>query len=169
MFRFFCSVVLWGGRGTANKYHWPMWGALAVFRPHWVCPCLRHVCFPRLHCSGSRLLYRERALSCLHFPGLSCSGSGFPVLRKEADSWACVLCLPRPSSSGSQELDECTLPGAVHLIPSAVPASVSLRQFGAPCVSSGELVSSCDPPGGCQPLRISGSLSLETGSLFAVW
>ena len=131
MFRFFCSVVLWGGRGTANKYHWPVWGALAVFRPHWVCPRLRHVCFPRLHCSGSRLLYRERALSCVHFPGLSRSGSGFPVLCKEADSWACVLCLPRPNSSGSQELDECTLPGAVRLIPSAVPASVSLRRFGA--------------------------------------
>ena len=26
-------------------------------------------------------------------------------------SWACVLCLPRLSSSGSQELDEHTLPG----------------------------------------------------------
>ena len=25
--------------------------------------------------------------------------------------WACVLCLPRPSSSGNQDLDECTLPG----------------------------------------------------------
>ena len=24
--------------------------------------------------------------------------------------WACVLCLPWPSSSGNQELDECTLP-----------------------------------------------------------
>ena len=64
--------MLWGGRGTANKYHWRVWGALAVFRPHWVCPHSRCVCFPRLHCSGSRLLYRERALSCMHFPGLSC-------------------------------------------------------------------------------------------------
>ena len=25
---------------------------------------------------------------------------------------------------------------------------------GVPCVSSGELISGCDPPGGCQPSRI---------------
>ena len=51
--------MLWVGRNTANKYHWHMWGVLAVSRPHWVCPCSRHVCFPSLHCSGSRLLYQE--------------------------------------------------------------------------------------------------------------
>ena len=32
-FRFACSVVLWGGKGAADKCHWPVWGALAVFRP----------------------------------------------------------------------------------------------------------------------------------------
>ena len=45
------------------------------------------------------------------------------------------------------------------LITSTVPAA----QFwvcsgstvsGVPCVSSGELISDCDPPGGCQPFRI---------------
>ena len=62
--------------------------------------------------------------------------------------WVCVLCdfsPPRP-----------------HL-------SFWEHWSGAPCVSSGELISGCDPPGGCQPSRISGSLWLETGSLFAVW
>ena len=61
--------------------------------------------------------------------------------------------------------------GAVHLIPSVVPASVSAdtRLVRAPCVCSQELASSCGPPGGCQPSRISGSLWLETGSLFEVW
>ena len=49
--------------------------------------------------------------------------------------WACVLCLPRPNSSGSQELDECTLPGAVRLISSWVPASVSGRASGVRLVS----------------------------------
>ena len=58
-FRFTCSVVLWGGRNAANKYHWPVWGVLAVSLPHWVCPRSRHVCFPSLHCLGSRLLCRE--------------------------------------------------------------------------------------------------------------
>ena len=66
----------------------------------------------RLHCSGSRLLYREQALSCVYFPGLSCSGSSFGVLHKGSDSvWPVFCAFPSPSSSGSQELDERTLPG----------------------------------------------------------
>ena len=40
LFRLTCSVVLWGGRDTANKYHWCVWGVLAVYGPHWVCPQL---------------------------------------------------------------------------------------------------------------------------------
>ena len=103
MFRFACSVALRGERGAADESHWRVWGALAVFRPHWVCPCSWHVCFPHLHCSGSRLLYRERALSCVRF-----QFSGSP--QKRGLCWACVLCLPR-SSSGRQELDGRTLPG----------------------------------------------------------
>ena len=76
---------------------------------------------PRLHCSGSRLLFREWALSCVHFPGPACSGSGFWVLHKSADSVGPGFCaFPGRSSSGSQELDVCTLPGCVCLIPSAV-------------------------------------------------
>ena len=66
-------------------------------------PRSQHMCFPRLHCSGSRLLYRERALSCVRF-----QFSGTPQRRRLG--CACVLCLPRPSSSGSQVLDERTLP-----------------------------------------------------------
>ena len=107
-------------------------------------PRSRRVCFPRLHCSGSRLLCGERALSRLHFPGLSRSGSGFPVPHKGL-GWACVLCLPVRATQAARS------------------------RLGARCVCSGELVSSCDPPDGCQTSRISGSLWLETGSLFAVW
>ena len=51
--------------------------------------------------------------------------SGTP--QKHGLAWACVLCLPCPSSSGSQELDERALPGAVRLLPSTVPASVTVR------------------------------------------
>ena len=58
LFRLTCSVVLQGGRKTANKYHWQVWGVLAVFGPHWVCPCSWGLCFSGLHCSGSRLLCR---------------------------------------------------------------------------------------------------------------
>ena len=41
LFRLTCSVVLWGGRNIANKYHWRVWGVLAVYGPHWVCPSSR--------------------------------------------------------------------------------------------------------------------------------
>ena len=44
--RFAGSVALRGGRGAADRCHWPVWGALAVFRPHWVCPRSRLVLFP---------------------------------------------------------------------------------------------------------------------------
>ena len=83
-------------------------------------PPLTGVCSPRLHCSGSRLLYMEWALHRLRFQFL-----GPP--QKCRLGWTCVLCLPHRSSSGSQELDRWTLPSAVCLLPSVVPASVSLR------------------------------------------
>ena len=162
LFRFACSVVLWTGRGTEDKYRWHVWGALAVFQPHWVCPHSQRVCFPRLHCSGSRLLYMEQALSCVRFQFL-----GTP--QKHRLGWACVLCLPRLSSSGSQELDERTLPKYGAPSPLRGPSLSFLSWLDAPCVCSGVLVSSPNPPGGCRPSRISGSLWLETGSLFAVW
>ena len=123
----------------------------------------RGMCFPRLHCSGSRLLYRERALSWVRF-----QFSGTPQKRRLG--WTCVLCLPRPSSSGHQELDGCPLPGCSAPSPLCCP-SLSFRVYllGSPCVCSGELVSSCDPPSRCQPSRVSGGIWLETGNLFAIW
>ena len=93
--------------------------------------------------------------------------SGTPQRRRLG--WAGVLCLPRLSSSGNQELDERPLPRCSGTSPLHGPSlSFQARRSGAPCVSSGELISGCDPPGGCQPSRVSGSLWLETGSLFAV-
>ena len=109
-FRLTCSVVLLGGRNTANKYHWHVWRVLAVFQMHWVCPGSLRVCFHGLHFSGSRLLCRNclrRALGCVHFPGLSRSGSGSQVLHKGADLIGPAFCaLPHPSSSGDQVLGE---------------------------------------------------------------
>ena len=116
-----------------------------------------YVCFPRLHCPGSRLLSRERALHCMHFPGLSHSDSGFWVFHKSTDLVGPVFyAFPRWSSSGSQELDEHALPGCGGPYPLCRP-SLSFRACwsGAPCVSSGEADFSCDPPGRCRPSRIS--------------
>ena len=95
LFRLTCLVVLWGGRGTANKYHWHVWGVLAVEGPHWVCHSPRRRVLP-----GSTLLRLQGALQghcpkwalCfIHFPGLSHSGP--QVLHKATDPeglW--VLC-----------------------------------------------------------------------------
>ena len=169
MCSFACSVVLWRGRGTEDKCHWRVWGALSVFWPHWVYPRSQNVFFPHLHCSGSRLLYREWALCCVYFPGLSCSGSGFWVLHKDADWVGPVFCaFPGRSNSGSQELDEHTLPGTGCLITSAVPASGFVLVQCAFCLFW-EADFCCAPAGRCQPSRISGRLWSETGSLFAVW
>ena len=114
-------------------------------------------------------------LSCLHCsiwsgPCVAC-GSSFWVFHKSTDSVGPAFCaFPRLSSSGSQELEERTLPGCDASYPLHCPSlSFRVRWCGAPCVCSWELVSSCDPPSRCQQSRISGSLWLETGSLFAVW
>ena len=69
---------------------------LTVIRPHWVCPCSQHVCFPCLHCSGSRFLCWELSEAG---PGLHAlprskllrfTYSGTP--QRHRLSWTCVLC-----------------------------------------------------------------------------
>ena len=143
--RLTCSVVLCGARNTANKCHWPVWGALAASRPHWVRPCLQPVCFPSLHCSGSRLLCRERVLGCVHWPGLRHSGSGSRVLHKGADLVVPVFCalpwseqLRQPGASWAHSPQVVSvsyhLPspsGSVSWVAVGMPVS------GVPCVSSG--------------------------------
>ena len=92
-FRLICSVVLCGGRNTANKYHWRV---LTVIQPYWVCPHSQCVCFLSLHCSGSRLLWQELSDAGPGFHALPRSKplrfrfSGTPQRRRL--DWACVLC-----------------------------------------------------------------------------
>ena len=62
LFRFICSVVLWGGSNTANKYCWHVWGVLTVGGPHWVCHSPRQHVLPRF--------------TLLRFPG--CSARALP-------------------------------------------------------------------------------------------
>ena len=92
-FRLTCSVTLWGGRDTANRYHWRV---LAVPQPHWTCPRSRHVCPPCPHCSGSRLLHWEPSVAG---PGLPAPPRSKPLRFRHSGSpqkrrlgWACVLC-----------------------------------------------------------------------------
>ena len=148
LFRFACSVVLRGGRGTADKYPWPVWGALAVFWPQWVFPC-SGVCAQTPGCS----IWSGPCIVC---------GSSFCVFHKSTDSVGPVFCaFPGWRSSGSQELDWRTLPRCSEPYPLRGP-SISFRVFApqsgaCACDCSQELASSCDPPGG------------QIGSLFAVW
>ena len=106
------------------------------------------VCFPHLHCSGSRLLCRE-------WPFVACSSSSL-VLHKSADSVGPAFCaFPAQAAQAARSLMgalslgvACLLPSrsqpqfppmpvrCVHLFPSAAPASVSARasRVRAPCV-----------------------------------
>ena len=91
-------------------------GSACSFSATLVCPRSQGVFFPNLHCSGFRLLCRERALDCVHFSGLSRSGSGSQVLHSGADSVGPAFCaipwlkqLRRPGASGDQVRGEHTL------------------------------------------------------------
>ena len=67
----------------------------------------------------------KQALGFVHFPGLSCSGSGSWVLHKGIDSVGHVFCaIPGSEQRRRQVLDECTVPGGLCiLITSLVPAA----------------------------------------------
>ena len=150
--------MLLGGRAAADKCHWPVWGTLTVFWPHCICP-------PSWMCAFPSTLLR---LPAAPRPCIACSSS-FSVFHKRAG----LHFVPSPAraAQAARSLMSTLSPSAAHLIPSRVPASVSAYagRVLAPCVCSQELASSCDPPGRCRSSRISGSLWLETGSLFAVW
>ena len=81
---------------------------LAVSWPPWVCPCSRRVCFPSLHCLGSRLLCWE--LSEAH-PGLYALPRSKPLRFRYSGSpqrlrlgWTCVL---SPSQVRAAQLTRC--------------------------------------------------------------
>ena len=120
---------------------------------------LAGVCFPRLHCSGSWLLYRERALRCLRFQFL-----GPPQKRRLG--WPAVCAFPARAAQADRNFMGALSP--VHAPSPLRRPSLSFlaRQSGACalCLFCGR-----DPPGRCRPSRISGSVWLETGSLCAVW
>ena len=106
-------------------------------------------------CSAGEL--PKAALGCVHFPGLSHSGSGSQVLHKGTDSVGSgFVPFPSPSSSGDQVLAERSHPqvgGGSYRLPhpsrSVFWVYNGCAFSGVPCVSSGELISGCDPPSRC--------------------
>ena len=106
----------------------------------------------------------KQALGCVHFPGLSRLGSGSQVLHKGTDSVRPVFCaLPRSKKlrqPGTWQVHYPRWSGASYHLPSRsrLVSWVCNRSAvsGVLCVSSGELISGCDPPGRCQSSRIPG-------------
>ena len=154
-----------GGRNTANKYHWHVWGMLAVYGPHWACPSSQwHVL------SGSTLFRLQvvlqgnclkQALGCVHYPGLSCSGSGSWVLHKGTDLVGHAFCVlsrfEQLRQPGTWRSHSPQVGSASYHLPIPSPSVSWVCSGGAisgvPCVSSGELISPR-----CQPSRIPGRL-----------
>ena len=119
LFRFACSVALRGGRSPADRCRWPVWGALTVFRPHWVCPHSLVCALP---------VYTAQAPGWGSGPCVAC-GSSFRVLHKSADSVAPAFCaFPAGEAQASRSLTGALSLDAARLLPSAVPASVSAHQ-----------------------------------------
>ena len=116
-FRFTCSVVL--REGGALQTDIAVCGEHSQCSGHTGFAPLMGMCSPRLHCSGSWLLYMELALRCVWFQ--------FWVFHKSADLVGPVFfAFPGRSSSGSQELDGLTLPGCSTPSPLRGP-SLSFR------------------------------------------
>ena len=81
---------------------------LAVSQPHWVFPSSWRVCFPCIHCLGSRLLCRELSEAD---PGLYAHPRSKPLRFRYSGSpqrrrlgWACVLC---PSQVRAAQVTRC--------------------------------------------------------------
>ena len=85
------------------------------------------------------------------------------TLQGHRPNWACILCL---SQVRAAQATRCLVSAlsqvgcASESPPLSQPLSFPVHRkstiSGVPCVSSGDLVSGCDPPGRCQPSRIPG-------------
>ena len=136
-----------------------------VSRPHWVCPRSWRVRFLCLHCLGSRLLCQELSEAS---PGLYALPRSkllrfryWGIPQRHRLGWACVLC---PFWVQAAQVTRC-LASAIavtyhlpHPCHSVFWVYNRCTFSGVPCVSSGELISACDPPGRCRPSRIPRSL-----------
>ena len=126
LFRLTCSVMLWRGRNTANKYHWRVWGVLAVSQPPWVYSHSWSVCYPILH------YYRLQVALQGAVPGLCVlprskllrfQFSGTP--QRRTLSWVCVL---QPSEVRAVQttrylVSTLSLGGVLCLITYPIPAA----------------------------------------------
>ena len=136
-----------------------VWATLALL-PFTACVLSRSTLFRfQVALQGNFL---KQALGCIHFPGLSCSGSCSQILHKGTDLVGPAFCalprskqLRRPGAwRAHSPLVRCILSPPWSELLGFPGALIS----GVACVSSGELISGCDPPDGCQPSRTPGRL-----------
>ena len=144
-------------------------GELTFSGPPWVCPTHGMCAVP---------VYTAQAPGC-SAGDLSKAGHGLHALPRSKLlrfrfsgtpqghrlGWACVLCPSQVRAARATKSLGSTLPqvcGASYHLPHPSPSVSQVRSrsaiSGASCVSSGELISGCDPPGGCQLSRIPGRL-----------
>ena len=101
-FRLTCSVVLWGGRDTANKYYWHVWGVLAVNGLHLGLPQ------PNVACTSQVLVIHVLKYST----------------KAQTQLGVHFVPFPDPSISDDQVLGVCIIPGGpCVLITYPVPAT----------------------------------------------
>ena len=137
--------------------------------------CLDHIGFAPAHGMCAFPVYTAQAPGC-SARELSKAGPGlhvlprskplrfrFWVLYKGTDLVGPVFCaLPRSEQLRQQMLGQCTLcrcSASYHLPGPSLTVSwvhSGSAASSVPYVSSGELISGCDPPGRCQPSRIPG-------------
>ena len=140
--------------------------------------CLSHTGFAPAHSMCAFPVYTAQAPGC-SAGELSKVGPGLRALsrskllrfrflgtpQRHRLSWACVLC---PSQVRAAQATRCLasalsqLSGVSYHLPGPRPLVFWVCSksaiSGVPCVSSGKLISDCDPPSGCQPSRIPGRL-----------
>ena len=140
--------------------------------------CMDHTGFAPAHGACAFLVYTAQAPGCSEGK-LSKAGPGLRVLprskllrfrfsgtpQRYRLGWACVLC---PSQFRGAQVTRCLVSALfqVYSVSYHLPSPSCMISWmrhksaisGVSCVSSGELISGCDPPGGCQPSRIPGRL-----------
>ena len=136
--------------------------------------CLGHTGFAPAHIVCAFPVYTAQAPGCSAGelskvgPGLRALPRSKPLRfrfsgspQRHRHGWACILC---PSQVQAAQVTRCLASTVVvtyclHCPCRSVFWVYNWRTFSAVlCVSSGELISGCDPPGGCQPSRIPRSL-----------
>ena len=97
---------------------------LTVTQPPWVCPHSRRVCFPCLHCLGSRLFCQELSEAG---PGLYALPRSKPLKFRYLGTpqrcrlgWACVLC---PSKVQAVQVTRCLVSTVAETYHLPIPAA----------------------------------------------